>query len=52
MLRLVEACQKRAGPAGDIPSPPATEIKDQIWRAIAKRWEIGCAHCGPELQSI
>jgi len=35
ILRLVEACQKRAGPATVIPSPPATEIKDQIWQAIA-----------------
>ncbi|HEY5126525.1 MAG TPA: LssY C-terminal domain-containing protein [Bradyrhizobium sp.] len=36
ILRLVEACQKRAGPATVIPSPPATEIKDQIWQAIAR----------------
>jgi hypothetical protein len=36
ILRLVEACQKRAGAAAIIPNPPATEIKDQIWRAIAK----------------
>jgi len=35
ILRLVEACQKRTGPAAVIPSPPATEIKDQIWQAIA-----------------
>jgi hypothetical protein len=35
ILRLVEACQKRTGPAAIIPNPPATEIKDQIWRAIA-----------------
>jgi hypothetical protein len=35
ILRLVEACQKRTGPAEIIPSPPATEIKDQIWQAIA-----------------
>jgi hypothetical protein len=35
ILRLVEACQKRTGPATIIPSPPATEIKDQIWQAIA-----------------
>src|SRR3954465_3596748 len=34
VLRLVEACQKRDGPAVTIPSPPATEIKDQIWHAI------------------
>jgi hypothetical protein len=35
ILRLVPACQKRTGPATVIPSPPATELKDQIWRAIA-----------------
>ena len=35
VLRLVEACKKRDGPAVTIPSPPATELKDQIWRAIA-----------------
>jgi len=35
ILRLVVACQKRATPADIIPSPPATEIKDQIWRAVA-----------------
>ncbi len=35
VLRLVEACKKRDGPAVTIPSPPATEIKDQIWHAIA-----------------
>jgi hypothetical protein len=34
VLRLVEACQKRTGPAAIIPSPPATEIKDQIWQAV------------------
>jgi hypothetical protein len=35
ILRLVEACRKRTGPAAVIPSPPATEIKDQIWQGIA-----------------
>ena len=35
VLRLVEACKKREGAAVTIPSPPATELKDQIWRAIA-----------------
>ena len=35
ILRLVVACQKRTAPADIIPSPPATEIKDQIWHAIA-----------------
>jgi hypothetical protein len=34
VLRLVAACQKRTGPTAIIPSPPATEIKDQIWHAI------------------
>jgi hypothetical protein len=34
ILRLVVACQKRTGPADVIPSPPATEIKDQIWHGI------------------
>ena len=35
ILRLVEACQKRTGPVTIIPSPPATELKDQIWQAVA-----------------
>jgi LssY C-terminus len=35
ILRLVEACHKRTGPAAIIPSPLATEIKDQIWQDIA-----------------
>ena len=35
ILRLVENCQKRANPATIIPSPPATELKDQIWQAVA-----------------
>jgi hypothetical protein len=35
ILRLVEECQKRDAPALTIPSPAATEIKDQIWRGIA-----------------
>lgn len=34
VLRLVEACQKRNGPAITIPSPPAIQIKDQIWHAV------------------
>lgn len=34
VLRLVEACQKRTGAVTVIPSPPATELKDQIWRSI------------------
>ncbi|MBO4227405.1 LssY C-terminal domain-containing protein [Bradyrhizobium neotropicale] len=35
ILRLVEACKPRDGPATTIPSPPAIEIKDQIWHAVA-----------------
>jgi hypothetical protein len=35
ILRLVVACQRRTGPATIIPSPSATEIKDQIWHGIA-----------------
>jgi hypothetical protein len=34
ILRLVEACQKRTGAADVIPSPPATELKDQIWKEV------------------
>jgi hypothetical protein len=36
ILRLVEACQKRTSPADIIPSPAATEIKDQIWKGVAE----------------
>ncbi len=36
ILRLVVACQKSTGPADILPSPTATEIKDQIWQVIAK----------------
>ena len=35
ILRLVEACHKETGPVTVIPSPPATELKDQIWHSIA-----------------
>jgi hypothetical protein len=35
ILRLVVACQKRTTPADVIPSPMATEIKDQVWHAVA-----------------
>ena len=35
ILRLVQACQKRDGPAVTIASPAATEIKDEMWRGIA-----------------
>jgi hypothetical protein len=36
ILRLVVACARRQGPATIIPSPSATEIKDQIWHGIAE----------------
>ena len=35
LLRLVIDCHKQAGPVATLPSPPATELKDQIWHAIA-----------------
>jgi hypothetical protein len=35
IMRLVEGCQKRTAPPITIPSPAATEIKDQIFGAIA-----------------
>jgi hypothetical protein len=35
ILRLVVACEKRPDPATIIPSPSATEFKDQIWHDIA-----------------
>jgi hypothetical protein len=35
ILRLVEACRKNTSPVSILPSPLATEIKDQIWRQIA-----------------
>jgi hypothetical protein len=35
ILRLVVACEKRTDPATVIPSPPATELKDQIWHEVA-----------------
>jgi LssY-like putative type I secretion system component LssY len=34
ILRLVVACQKTTSPVKIIPSPMATEIKDQVWHAI------------------
>ena len=34
-LRLVEDCHKQSAPVTVIPSPPATELKDQIWHGIA-----------------
>src|SRR3954464_6759611 len=35
ILRLVEACRKNTAPVNILPSPLATQIKDQIWREIA-----------------
>lgn len=35
ILRLVADCRKETGPVATLPSPPATELKDQIWHAIA-----------------
>ena len=35
ILRLVEACRKNATPVDILPSPLATDIKDQIWQQIA-----------------
>jgi LssY C-terminus len=34
ILRLVPDCQKQSDPVANLPSPPATELKDQIWHAI------------------
>ena len=34
ILRLVPDCQKQTGPITELPSPPATELKDQIWHEI------------------
>lgn len=36
VFRLVADCQKRTGPMEIVPSPVATEIKDQIWHAITQ----------------
>jgi hypothetical protein len=36
LLRLVADCHKQDGPIATLPSPPATEMKDQIWHAIAQ----------------
>ena len=36
LLRLVADCRKQEGPVATLPSPPATELKDQIWHAIAQ----------------
>jgi LssY-like putative type I secretion system component LssY len=34
IVRLVPDCQAQTGPVAELPSPPATELKDQIWHAI------------------
>ncbi len=34
ILRLVADCHKQESPVATLPSPPATELKDQIWHAI------------------
>jgi hypothetical protein len=36
ILRLVEGCRKNTAPVNVLPSPLATQIKDQIWREIAE----------------
>ena len=36
ILRLVEACRKNSSPVNILPSPLATQIKDEIWRQIAE----------------
>ena len=38
MLRLVEDCQRRTGPLAILASPPATELKDEVWHAVAERF--------------
>jgi hypothetical protein len=35
ILRLVPDCERQSDPVTNLPSPPATELKDQIWHAIA-----------------
>jgi hypothetical protein len=44
ILRLVEGCQEQTGPAAVLPSPAATEVKDQLWQEIAgalQKWTAG-----------
>jgi len=36
IMRLVEDCRKQDGNVTIMPSPPATELKDQIWRSITQ----------------
>ncbi|MCA6124213.1 LssY C-terminal domain-containing protein [Bradyrhizobium sp. WSM 1704] len=35
-LRLVENCVKHEGAVENLPSPAATEFKDQVWRAVVQ----------------
>jgi len=37
ILRLVEDCHRQTDAVDVIPSPPATELKDQLWHAIADK---------------
>ena len=37
IMRLVEDCRKQDGNVTIMPSPPATELKDQIWRTITEK---------------
>jgi hypothetical protein len=39
IVRLAEDCRKQTDPVTVIPSPPATELKDQIWHGIADALE-------------
>jgi len=39
MVRLAEDCHQQSAPVTVIPSPPATELKDQIWHGIADALE-------------
>jgi hypothetical protein len=39
IVRLAEDCHKQSGPVTVIPSPAATELKDQIWHGIADALE-------------
>ncbi len=36
VLRLVEACRKNTKPVNILPSPLATQIKDEMWREVAE----------------
>jgi hypothetical protein len=37
IVRLVEDCHKQTGAVDVLPSPAATELKDQLWHAIADK---------------